>query len=94
LEYAENKRGIPEKYWGTRSLDYFHPSSSSDLQPEMLAYNKEFITCIDKIKKRHSPTTTSIASGVIQVKEYWRKTNSPLAPQGTSLPLPTASMPI
>jgi pyruvate dehydrogenase kinase 2/3/4 len=91
LEFAEKKYGIPEKYNNGTGLDrYYHPSITNDYANEMLAFNKDFIDCIDKIKKRHSPTTTTIASGVIQLKEHWKRTNSPLSPKGTNLPLPTA----
>ncbi|KAI8906442.1 mitochondrial branched-chain alpha-ketoacid dehydrogenase kinase-domain-containing protein [Gorgonomyces haynaldii] len=54
-------------------------------------YNDAFVNVIENIKKRHDPTTTTIAEGVLQLKEHWKKTNSPLQPKSeNNLPLPTA----
>lgn len=83
----------------------YYSTDKSDLDAsKMLKSNRDFIEIIDKIKKRHAPTTQKIATGVMELKEHWRKNNSPLYPgsfndagitkfnhQGSPiLPLPTA----
>ncbi|KAJ3283043.1 hypothetical protein HK104_010580, partial [Borealophlyctis nickersoniae] len=57
----------PEKYGmkrdaidGGRGVRYFIPDGSGDVPPEAADYNKEFVKCIENIKKRHDPTTTTI----------------------------------
>ncbi|KAI8896039.1 mitochondrial branched-chain alpha-ketoacid dehydrogenase kinase-domain-containing protein [Globomyces pollinis-pini] len=100
LEFEKNVNfGIPDKYSITNngSLQYYHAvKPTSDYVHEMLEYNSEFIKCIDKIKNRHSPTTTAIAKGVLELKQHWKNTNSPLYPGSFNedgapvLPLPTA----
>jgi pyruvate dehydrogenase kinase 2/3/4 len=56
----------------------------------MLEYNNYFIEIIDKIKKRHAPTTVTMAHGVLELKQHWRNTNNPLYPKNSSMILPTA----
>jgi pyruvate dehydrogenase kinase 2/3/4 len=53
----------------------------------MLNYNNRFIQLIDKIKKRHSPTTETMARGIMEVKQHWKKTNSPLGMDENTLPM-------
>lgn len=59
------------------------------LVAELVDYNDKFIVVIDKIKKRHAPTTEAIARGVLEMKDHWKKTNNPLFPSCTTA-LPTA----
>ena len=59
------------------------------LVSEITSYNDSFIPVIDKIKKRHAPTTETIARGVLEMKEHWKATNNPLYPSYTTA-LPTA----
>jgi pyruvate dehydrogenase kinase 2/3/4 len=83
----------------------YYSTDTCDLDASALTRsNLEFIKVIDKIKKRHAPTTQKIATGVMELKQHWRKNNSPLYPgsfndagkflilyQGSPiLPLPTA----
>ncbi|KAL2919178.1 [Pyruvate dehydrogenase (acetyl-transferring)] kinase isozyme 2 [Polyrhizophydium stewartii] len=93
--------GIPDRYV-RRSLDgpnatYFS-SGGTDSPDDVKAYNLQFTKCIENIKKRHDPTTTTVAQGIMELKDHWRRTNSPLLSGGRSgpnggpaqLPLPTA----
>ncbi|KAJ3088654.1 hypothetical protein HK102_008255 [Quaeritorhiza haematococci] len=60
---------------------------------EVHLYNDKFAKCLENIKKRHDPVVTTIAQGILELKEHWRRTGSPLmqpAGQNTSMPLPTA----
>ena len=59
------------------------------LVKELSDYNDKFIKVIDKIKRRHAPTTEAIARGVLEMKEHWKQTNNPLYPSSTTA-LPTA----
>lgn len=96
LEFSDESYGLPESILSLKSsssgqLEYFNPSDSKAFEPELIACNDAFVTCIDHIKKRHSPTTQKIATGVLELKEHWKRTNSPLYPGSyDELPLPTA----
>jgi pyruvate dehydrogenase kinase 2/3/4 len=46
--------------------------------PNVSKYNQEFCACIDHIKKRHDPLVKTVAQGVLELKDHWKKTNSPL----------------
>ncbi|KAJ1565220.1 hypothetical protein HK096_003964 [Nowakowskiella sp. JEL0078] len=48
------------------------------VSPEVQNYNKSFMECIEKIKRRHDPVVTTMAQGIVEVKELWRKTNTSL----------------
>lgn len=39
--------------------------------PEVHDYNKRFTKCLDNIKRRHDPTVTTVAGGVLE----WKKEN-------------------
>lgn len=77
---------IPSEYYNIIPAD-----SKLDIS-QLLQYNSRFIECIEKIKKRHDPTTTSIAQGILELKKHWKVTNSPLhnGDGKEALPLPTA----
>ncbi|EGF82544.1 hypothetical protein BATDEDRAFT_32923 [Batrachochytrium dendrobatidis JAM81] len=107
IEFPTPKQfGLSDKHF-LPSLDnranpefrYFTPDGADSPQ-EVKAYNLKFSECIEKIKRRHDPTTTTVAQGIIELKEHWKRTNSPLLytnatkePVGITpcqLPLPTA----
>jgi pyruvate dehydrogenase kinase 2/3/4 len=97
-EFSEVPFGLPKHFSlsepSTRT--YFKPENSDDYRAELDACNKAFVQCIDHIKRRHAPTTQKIATGVLELKEHWKRTNSPLYPGSYNdagspiLPLPTA----
>ncbi|KAJ3043283.1 hypothetical protein HDV00_005286 [Rhizophlyctis rosea] len=80
---------VGEGAWhGGRGLKYYQPDSTTNDAPlptELTEYNSKFVACIEKIKKRHDPTTTTIAQGVLELKEHCRRTNAPHFP---TAPLP------
>ncbi|KAH9273475.1 hypothetical protein BASA83_004141 [Batrachochytrium salamandrivorans] len=61
----------------TPEFRYFTPDGV-DSPHEVKAYNLKFAECIEKIKRRHDPTTTTVAQGIMELKEHWKRTNSPL----------------
>ncbi|KAJ3362820.1 hypothetical protein HDU91_003237 [Kappamyces sp. JEL0680] len=93
LEFAEQQSsfGIPADFVEGNPTQYYLADSKPGYQDELLACNQAFVSCIDHIKKRHSPTTQKIATGVLELKEHWKRTSSPLY-NGSydELPLPTA----
>lgn len=100
LEFSDESYGLPEsilslKSSGSGHLEYFNLSDSKSYEAELQACNDAFVTCIDHVKKRHSPTTQKIATGVLELKEHWKRTNSHLYPgsyndAASPIPLPTA----
>ncbi|KAJ3127117.1 [Pyruvate dehydrogenase (acetyl-transferring)] kinase isozyme 4 [Nowakowskiella sp. JEL0407] len=72
---------------------YFQPSKELECS-QVAKYNESFVKCIENIKRRHDPVVTTVAKGIVEVKEHWKKSNStPLisAPNSKKiLPLPTA----
>ncbi|KAI8807936.1 mitochondrial branched-chain alpha-ketoacid dehydrogenase kinase-domain-containing protein [Cladochytrium replicatum] len=72
---------------------FYRPSNVSDSYPEVQAYNEKFVKLIEAIKRRHDPVVTTMAQGVMEVKEHWRMTHSPLYKDPHTahhLPLPSA----
>lgn len=49
-------------YWNPPDIEW---------PPEVHDYNKRFTKCLDKIKRRHDPTVTTVAGGVLE----WKKAN-------------------
>ncbi|KAL5514735.1 hypothetical protein ACEPAG_2051 [Sanghuangporus baumii] len=49
---------------------YYAPPGTSDMKwpPEMLAFNASFTNLLQKIKRRHDPTVTTVAQGVLEWK--------------------------
>lgn len=92
LEFKHTYKDIPDKYTALDPFQYYHETQTTDYEDEMRKYNEEFIKVVTNIKKRHSPTTTTIATGVIELKEHWKATNSSMFPKDRELPLPTASI--
>ncbi|KAJ3052172.1 hypothetical protein HK097_006766, partial [Rhizophlyctis rosea] len=78
--------GLPKAVLGGvesgSKVRYFEPSATPDspLPDEVIAYNEKFVACLDKIKKRHDPTTTTIAQGVLELKDHSRRINAPYFP--------------
>ncbi|KXS16257.1 alpha-ketoacid dehydrogenase kinase [Gonapodya prolifera JEL478] len=50
----------------------------SDIPPQVTEYNAAFLKCVETIKRRHDPVVSTIAYGVLELKEHWRRTSSPL----------------
>ncbi|KAG8765781.1 hypothetical protein FRC20_008310, partial [Serendipita sp. 405] len=52
---------------------YYDPAETLDVAwpPEVYEYNKKFTKVLDAIKKRHDPTVTTVAGGVLE----WKKKN-------------------
>jgi pyruvate dehydrogenase kinase 2/3/4 len=71
-------------------------TTTDNKYPENISeYNEKFTTLLEGIKKRHDPVVTSLAEGIIELKEHWKKINSPLLEtrikaQHPGIPLPTA----
>lgn len=55
---------------------------------QIMEFNLKFVACLDKIKRRHDPTTTTVAKGVIELKRHWKTINSPF--DTTAVLLPTS----
>lgn len=96
-QFNESPFGIPSKYSLSQGPQkYFQPEECNAYAAELQAYNTSFVKCIDRIKKRHAPTTQKIAMGVAELKDHWKRTNSPLYPGSYNdcgspiIPLPTA----
>ncbi|TPX67573.1 hypothetical protein SpCBS45565_g03732 [Spizellomyces sp. 'palustris'] len=77
---------------GRKGLKYFNPGKNGNDIQELDAWNADFIKCIERIKRRHDPTVTTVAQGVLELKQHWQRSNSPLLKNtsGSPLPLPTA----
>jgi pyruvate dehydrogenase kinase 2/3/4 len=52
---------------------YYAEAKGIDWPPEIQEYNKEFTKALELIKKRHDPTVTTVAQGVL---EWKRKQNA------------------
>ncbi|WVQ77255.1 hypothetical protein IAR50_006938 [Cryptococcus sp. DSM 104548] len=48
---------------------YSPPSAAVEYPPEVLDYNEKFTKMLENIKKRHDPTVTAVAQGVLE----WKK---------------------
>lgn len=67
-------------------MAYYADDDGKDIsQEDIRQHNDKFLACIEKIKTRHDPTTTSIgltyfnlAQGVMELKTHWRQTDNPL----------------
>ncbi|KAJ1551438.1 hypothetical protein HK405_014516, partial [Cladochytrium tenue] len=57
---------------------YSDPVRGAAAPPELEAYNSRFVALIEAIKRRHDPVASTIAQGVLELKDHWRRTNSPL----------------
>ena len=70
---------------------YVKGTNGGQISDEAHAYIENFTRTIEIIKKRHDPTQMTIAQGIMELKENWRRTNNPLfTPNGSeALPLPT-----
>jgi pyruvate dehydrogenase kinase 2/3/4 len=51
---------------------YFANTSSIVWPPEVREYNKQFTKTLEMIKKRHDPTVTTVAQGVLE----WKRTHN------------------
>ncbi|KIJ38974.1 hypothetical protein M422DRAFT_175995 [Sphaerobolus stellatus SS14] len=47
---------------------YYAHTGNIDWPPEVHEYNKSFTRCLEKIKRRHDPTVTTVAQGVLEWK--------------------------
>ena len=47
---------------------YFAHTGEVDWPPEVRDYNARFTKCLDAIKRRHDPTVTTVAQGVLEWK--------------------------
>ncbi|KAJ3193822.1 hypothetical protein HK101_004037 [Irineochytrium annulatum] len=76
---------------GARGLNvrYFNPIKDENLPPEVAAYNSKFVECIESIKKRHDPVATTLAKGIQELKDHWKRTNSPYLKSANGLPAQT-----
>ncbi|KZS98209.1 mitochondrial pyruvate dehydrogenase [Sistotremastrum niveocremeum HHB9708] len=51
---------------------YFASTKNIEWPPEMADYNRRFTDMIDLIKKRHDPTVTTVAQGVLEWKRMYK----------------------
>ncbi|KAI9193115.1 mitochondrial branched-chain alpha-ketoacid dehydrogenase kinase-domain-containing protein [Polychytrium aggregatum] len=73
------------------SIRYFKAVEDVAHTEKLAKYNQMFVKCIEKVKRRHDPVVSTIAQGIVELKEHWRKTNAPYLRDprdGHSLPLP------
>lgn len=69
--------------------DYFdskYVRSDVNNSEAVIQYNAAFSKCLEKIKRRHDPVVTTIAQGIIELKNKWKTENN--ARQDENLPLP------
>ncbi|CAO3651435.1 unnamed protein product [Cunninghamella blakesleeana] len=48
---------------------YYTNLESFHCPPEITTYNKQFVSTIEKIKRRHDPVVTTVAQGILEYKE-------------------------
>ncbi|KAI9100508.1 mitochondrial branched-chain alpha-ketoacid dehydrogenase kinase-domain-containing protein [Phlyctochytrium arcticum] len=92
LQRMEKSSGAEAGGTAGKGLKYYDPGINGNNMPELDAWNKDFISCIEKIKRRHDPTVTTVAQGVLELKRHWAKSGSPLSKghNGSPVPLPSA----
>jgi len=58
---------------------YYDPLEirNSDLPPGVVEYNEQFAACLENIKRRHDPVVTTMAQGIVELKDHWRRTSAP-----------------
>lgn len=63
--------------WGTdiRWRRYFANTSGITWPPEVRDYNRQFTKTLEMIKKRHDPTVTTVAQGVLEWKRSCKAKN-------------------
>lgn len=47
---------------------YVNPPTNISYPPSVYEYNDNFTKCLDKIKRRHDPTVTTVAQGILDWK--------------------------
>jgi pyruvate dehydrogenase kinase 2/3/4 len=69
--------------WHTKLIfRYFSPPPASTLYPpDVHTYNESFTGLLQNIKKRHDPTVTSVAQGVLE----WKRKNKQAGPVGQNI---------
>ncbi len=71
---------------------YYDPLDirNSDLPPSVVEYNEQFAACLENIKRRHDPVVTTMAQGIVELKEHWRRTSAPHIQPNLPALLPTS----
>ncbi len=59
---------VPYRHRPNEWRRYFANTSSIVWPPEVRDYNKQFTKTLELIKKRHDPTVTTVAQGVLEWK--------------------------
>lgn len=67
---------------------YYNYVPGLDFGPEILDYNRNFVKCIETVKRRHDPVVSTVAQGILELKDHWRMTSSPFHTQAP-MPLPS-----
>ncbi len=57
------------------SYRYYAKTTNTEWPPEVHDYNKRFTQTLDSIKKRHDPTVTTVAQGVLEWKQNQKAQN-------------------
>jgi pyruvate dehydrogenase kinase 2/3/4 len=55
-----------------RGCRYYARATNTEWPPEVHDYNKRFTKTLDAIKRRHDPTVTTVAQGVLEWKQNQR----------------------
>ncbi|KAJ3226667.1 hypothetical protein HK099_004411 [Clydaea vesicula] len=59
---------------GNEGQEYYDPLKTTALIPQsVLEYNQNFSKLLEKIKNRHDPVVSTIAQGVVDIKNVWKK---------------------
>ena len=67
---------------GNRLNSYFDPvdsavTNNNSVSNVVQEYNQKFSACLSAIKTRHDPVVSTIALGIIELKNIWKKTSHP-----------------
>jgi pyruvate dehydrogenase kinase 2/3/4 len=89
LDQLDKQRGISLHIYPLER-DYFdenYEKSHIQNQHDVNAYNAAFAKCLETIKRRHDPVVTTVAQGIIELKQKWQLENPGMDQHGVPLPL-------
>ncbi|KAJ1565481.1 hypothetical protein HK405_012253 [Cladochytrium tenue] len=65
---------------------YSDPAAGADLPPAVARYNTMFMDRLDSVKRRHDPVAVTLAQGVMELKDHWRRSGSAGGFSAVSIP--------